>query len=258
MEQVTLHSDGPIARITLSNLARHNAMSLSMWQELARLLQDVDGDPGIRVICLRGDGDKAFVSGADISEFESKYGSEDGAAQFDLVVNTAQELLANCGKPAVACIHGICYGGGMGLALACDLRYCAGTARFCMPAGRFGLGYAYAYTKRMVDVLGIARAAELVYTARVIDGVEAERIGLVHSAHDDVDGHVEEVLDLIARNAPLTLKAAKLALRASMASPAGQERGAVDAAVRACFASEDYVEGRRAYADKRAPRFTGR
>ncbi len=258
MGQVTLQSDRPIARITLSNTARHNAMSLSMWRELARLLQEIDTDPGIHVICLRGDGDRAFVSGADISEFESKYASEDGGAQYDLVVNTAQGLLSNCGKPAVACIHGICYGGGMGLALACDLRYCATTARFCMPAGRLGLGYAYAYTKRMVDVLGVARAAELICTARVIDGVEAERIGLVHSAHDDVDAHVEEVLGLIAQNAPLTLKAAKLALRASVASPAGQELGAVDAAVRACFASEDYIEGRRAFAEKRAPRFTGR
>jgi enoyl-CoA hydratase/carnithine racemase len=258
MGKVTLQRDGPIARITLSNPTRYNAMSLSMWHELAQCLRAADADAQVRVILLRGDGDKAFVSGADISEFESQRASEDGVAQYDLAVSTAQGLLSDCGKPVVTCIHGICYGGGLGLALACDLRYCAKTARFRMPAARLGLGYAYKSTKRMADVLGIARAAELFYTARVVDGVQAERIGLVHSAHDDVDAHVGEVLGMIAENAPLTLKAAKLALRASVANLTEQQLGMVDAAVRACFASEDYIEGRRAFSDKRAPRFTGR
>lgn len=258
MGQVTLQGDGPIARITLSNPARYNAMSLSMWQELAQCMRAADADAQVRVILVRGDGDKAFVSGADISEFESRRSSEDGVAQYDAAVSTAQGLLSDCGKPVVACIHGICYGGGIGLALACDLRYCAETARFRMPAARLGLGYSYKSTKRMADVLGIARAAELFFTARVIGGIEAGRIGLAHSAHADVDAHVEQVLGMIAENAPLTLKAAKLALRASVANLSEQQLDTVDAAVRACFTSADYIEGRRAFADKRPPRFTGR
>lgn len=256
---VHLSVGGAVARVTLSNPGRYNAMSLSMWQALHETILAINDRPDIRVVLLRGDGDKAFVSGADISEFEAQRSSPDSVRAHDRVVDEAETALRDCAKPVVACIHGVCMGGGMAVALSCDLRYCARNARFRMPAARLGLGYPGDAMRRMVDAIGAARVAEVFYTARTFDGIEAERIGLVHSAHGEaeLDDAVEHIVSAIAENAPLTIRAAKLAIRHSVGDPNGQESDSVERAIRLCSESSDYAEGRRAFMEKRTPRFTG-
>lgn len=253
-------ADG-IGRITLSNPGKYNAMSLAMWQALTGAVRAFEADPELRVILLEGDGDKAFVSGADISEFGALRDSEQAVKAYDEAVELAQTALMECSRPVVARIRGVCMGGGIGLALACDLRFASRNARFRMPAARMGLGYAYRGLRQIVKVLGPGSAADIFYTARTFDGREAERIGLVQSAmpDDDLVPAVEQVLREIAANAPLTVRAAKLAIRAATAG-SGEQQALVqqaDTAVRACFGSADYREGRLAFAEKRAPRFAG-
>ncbi|MEO7242732.1 MAG: enoyl-CoA hydratase [Variovorax sp.] len=263
MAEVTTTTRGHVATVTLSNPARYNAMSLAMWLQLFETLEQLRSKPDVRVLILRGEGDRAFVSGADISEFASNRSSAAGVADYDRAVAQAQTALIQFPRPVIAAISGICYGGGLGLALACDLRYCAADAKFRMPAARLGLGYAQTGIERMAQVLGVARASELFFTATVCDGAEAARIGLVHSTHDAVFEHADATAAQIAENAPLSIAAAKLAFNAlangrAMLSRDSDGAANVAKAVEACFASSDYAEGRLAFAEKRPPRFTGR
>ncbi len=140
---VQLSLDGAVARVTISNPRRYNAMSLAMWKQLCDIIAAVNDMPDIGVVLLRGDGEKAFVSGADISEFETQRGDAESVVAHDLIVERAESALVECAKPVIACIHGICMGGGMGIALSCDLRYAARNAKFRMPAARLGVGYAF-------------------------------------------------------------------------------------------------------------------
>lgn len=248
-----------VARIYLSNPSRYNAMSLSMWHELARLTMDAQQDADVRVLLLMGAGDKAFVSGADISEFEHQRGSPEQVAQYGAAVHDAQHALSTCSKPVIAGIQGVCMGGGIGLALACDLRYCADNTRFRMPAARLGLGYDVEGIRRTVDVIGAARTADIFFTARQFDGREAERIGMVHQSFkpEVLIAALETIVAEVALNAPLTLNAAKLALRHVLNDSEAQDLGVIDKAINACFTSNDYKEGQQAFREKRQPKFSG-
>ena len=245
-----------IADLVIDNLARHNAMTLGMWTQLADTLTALAPRPDVRAVLLRGAGHKAFVSGADISEFEAQRSSTDGVAAYDAAVERAQGALSAFPRPVIAAIDGICYGGGMGLALACDLRLASPEARFRMPAARLGLGYAYRGVKRMVDLLGPTATAEVIYTARVYDADSAQRLGLVSAVHDDVLAQARALAQEIAANAPLTIAAAKSAIGAAL-DTSEDACAQVDAAVAACFASQDYREGRAAFSQKRHPVFSG-
>jgi enoyl-CoA hydratase len=254
---VDLATAGGVATLTIANEARRNAMSLAMWQQLAAHLETIEADGALRAVLLRGVGDQAFVSGADISEFETLRSSPDTVAQYNAAVDRAQGGLQRLRCPVIAAISGVCYGGGVGLALACDLRYAAEGARFRMPAARLGLGYALEGLRRMSAVMGVSAASELFYTARVYDAQGAAKLGLVNAVAGDVFAHAEAVAQDIAANAPLTVGAAKLAFRCLQNQPlAGTE--AVQAAVERCFASEDYAEGSDAFKEKRTPQFKGR
>lgn len=257
MAQVRHQVEEHVATVVLDNEGKYNAMSLAMWRELASLVTQLRSDASVRVLVLRGQGDKAFVSGADISEFDQQRSSSDGVAAYDRAVDEAQTALAEFPKPTVAAISGICFGGGLGLALSCDLRYCSADARFRMPAARLGLGYAWRGMKALVAALGPMNAAEAFYTARIYDAAQARALQIVQSVHENVFVHAQETAQLIAGNAPLTLRAAKQALVA-LRDERHADVASIDAAVKACFASEDYAEGRRAFAEKRPPRFQGR
>lgn len=249
-----------IAEVRIDNAAKFNAMTLGMWQELAATVASLRADPAVRVLLLRGEGERAFVSGADISEFETTRSAETGSAAYDEAVSAAQSALMACPFPVVAAIHGICMGGGLGLAVACDLRYCTRDARFRMPAARLGLGYGFDGIARMVRVLGEARVAELFYTARTFDGTEAQRIGLVHSAHEDsaaLDAHVQACVQQIAGNAPLTVRLAKRAITLAQPQLSSDALAEITQGRQQCLQSDDYREGRRAFAEKRAPVFKG-
>lgn len=248
---------GHVATITLCNESRYNAMSLSMWLKLAHTLGQLEANPEVRAVLLRGEGDKAFVSGADISEFGAERNTAAGVAAYDQAVAGAQGALSSLRCPVIAAVSGICYGGGLGLILACDLRYGSPSAKFRMPAARLGLGYAFKGMRRMVAVLGAASASEMFYTARVYDAQQAAGMGLLDSVQQDVFAYAAATAAEIAANAPLTIRAAKLAMNALMSGNSDASPLQVDAAVEACFSSSDYAEGRAAFAEKRPPRFTG-
>ena len=231
-----------------------------MWEDLTASLEDCERDPSVRVVVLQGDGRKAFTAGADISEFRERRTGSTATREYENIVDKALIALAAVPCPVVAHIHGVCMGGGLELALACDLRFASRTARFRMPAARLGLGYGSTSIDRLVKIVGPATAAELCFSARTFDGVESERLGLVHQAWDEevLDERAGAVVATIASNAPLTIRAAKLAIRASTGGERAPTRGEVDQAIAACFSSADYVEGRAAFAEKRSPIFTGK
>lgn len=247
-----------IATVTLSNPTRMNAMQLAMWQSLAKTMHDLSSNDAVRVVVLRGEGDAAFVSGADISEFETLRSTPESVLHYDTCVEQAEQAVAACAKPVIAAISGVCYGGGVGIAVSCDLRYANQDCRFAVPAGKLGLGYCLEDVKRLHRVLGSKGTAELLLTAKVYRGNEAQAVGLVHACVDDVFAYALEKAQAIATLAPLTLASIKLALQHIDQVPQAPDAHAVADAVARCFSSDDYAEGRLAFAQKRPPQFKGR
>ncbi|WP_043462230.1 enoyl-CoA hydratase [Azohydromonas australica] len=250
---------GAVAYLTVSNPAKLNAMTRSMWTALRDAVLALDEIASVRVLVLGGEGTKAFVSGADVSEFGAQRAAAESAADYDAAVLSAQRALQVCSKPTIARLDGICFGGGLGLALACDLRYASSVATFRMPAARLGLGYAYEAMEQLVHALGAPRALELFLTARKFDAMEARRIGVVHDVFQDESfaAEFDAVVEAVGSNAPLTMRAAKAAIRGVVIPQKPGQRASIDALVRACFASSDYREGQQAFRERRPPRFAG-
>lgn len=251
--------DGPIGWVTVDNQQRHNAMSYEMWEAIPAVLQDMERDPSVRVVVLRGAGDRAFVSGADISEFDEKRGTADAVKQYDLTSKAAQKRLRNFAKPTIAMIRGYCIGGGLALALECDLRIAADDAKFGIPAARLGLGYNFDGINHLTKIVGPARAKEIFFTARRFTASEAYQMGLINTvvAASDLETHTVHYATTIAENAPLTIRAAKCAIDEAMKEETSRDVDKVQALVDACFASRDYIEGRQAFKEKRRPNFRG-
>ena len=257
MNQILSATSGPIGTLTFNNPERHNAMSLDMWRAAAAGLENFERDPGVRVIVLTGAGGKAFVSGADISKFEDERATLEAVAEYNASVDRFSQTLLGGNKPTIAMIRGYCVGGGVGIAVCCDLRIANDAARFAVPAARLGLGYGYENVRRIVEVTGPAFATEMLLTARQFDAAEAARAGLVNrvAPDADIDRTVRELAETIAGNAPLTIQAVKRILR-ELRSP-GPDVAACDALVKRCFESADYREGRSAFMEKRKPVFRG-
>jgi enoyl-CoA hydratase/carnithine racemase len=226
-----------------------------MWTALLAAFDEIDHNPEIRVCVLRGAGEKSFVSGANISEFETQRNSEASVARYNDMVKRTQQAIFRCRVPVIAAISGICYGGGLGLALSCDMRYAAPHSRFRMPAARLGLGYDIDNMKNILNNLGPQATAEAFYTARVYDAASAQAMGMVLAVVDDVFAHCTALAQEIATNAPLTIQAAKKTLVALADDE--KDMMSVKTSIDACFKSTDYAEGRLAFAQKRSPLFTG-
>jgi len=257
--RVRTEKDGVLGWIVFDHPERRNAITADMWRAIPDATRALAEDDAVRVAILRGAGEQAFVSGADISEFEEQR-SGDGALAYEERNGRAFEALARFPKPLLAMIHGYCVGGGMALAIEADLRFAADDARFAVPAGRLGLGYPRRSLATLVRLAGPAIAKDLFFTARRFDAAEALRLGLLAEVvpKAGLEERVREVAGTIAANAPLTLRAAKRAIDDLGRDAEERDPEAVHEAIRACFHSEDYREGVRAFLEKREPRFRGR
>jgi enoyl-CoA hydratase len=259
-ERMIAQKDGAIGWMIFNNPERRNALSLDMWQAMPTILEHFERDPDVRVVVLKGAGDKAFVSGADISQFEKQRSSAESIAQYDKIAEVANAKLQDYRKPIIAMIHGFCIGGGVGVALHCDLRIAADSARFGVPAARLGLGYRWAGVKKLVDLVGPSFAKEIFFTARHFSAAEALAMGLINRAvpEAELESYVRNYCALIAENAPLTMEAVK-GVVGELAKPGAQiDRAHCEALVARCFDSQDYIEGRRAFMEKRRPVFSGK
>ena len=257
--RLTLEIADGLAWIGIDNAARLNAFSRDMWQDLPRLVSLATADPSVRVIVLRGAGDKAFSAGADISEFG---GNRTGAAaaDYDRINHRAFMAIAECAKPTIAMVHGYCFGGGCELALCCDLRWAADDAQFSIPAAKLSIGYNPRWIRPMLSVISAAKTKEMLFTGRRYDAAAALQMGLVNAvvAKDRLEAEARSVAADIARNAPLSIAAAKASVDEMTARPESADLARLDALVDACFQSEDFKEGTRAFLAKRQPVFHGR
>ena len=249
-----------IGWMTFNNPARHNALSLEMWQAIGHILERFEADDGVRVAVMQGAGGKAFVSGADISEFDAKRSNAEQKAEYARASARGGRALAAFSKPLIARIEGYCIGGGLATALSADVRFATPDSTFGIPAAKLGLGYDYDGLAKLSRVVGPASARDILFSARFMRAEEALRIGLVNFIveRDAIEDEVIAYARRIAANAPLTVKAAKAALDAWERGGREEDLQRVRTLVNACFDSEDYREGRRAFAAKRAPRFVGR
>jgi enoyl-CoA hydratase/carnithine racemase len=257
-DRTLVRKEGAVGWLTFNNPERRNAMSVDMWEALPRVLAAFQADPEIRAIVLTGAGDKAFVSGADISQFETQRSSADAVQRYEELAEGAQLALLTCDKPTIARIRGFCIGGGLNIANACDLRIASDDSRFSIPAAKMGLGYRASSMKMLVDNVGAARAREVMITGRQFTAAEAREMGLIHrlAAVDGLDAAVKEYCDLISANAPLTMRGAKRIIRE--VSKSNWDAAQCKAWVKECFDSSDYKEGRKAFMEKRKPVFTGK
>jgi len=245
--------------LTINQPERRNAVSLEMWQGLADAAAAFDADDAVRVVVIQGAGGQAFASGADISEFEQQRADAVNAERYALVSSAARKGLTGLAKPLLALIQGYCMGGGLAIALCADLRFAASDARLGIPAARLGIGYDYPGVAALARLVGPACASDILFSARQLDAAEALRIGLVNFVVDaaTLQAQVIDYARRIAGNAPLTVRAAKAAVRVFERHSDNPGAAEVQALVERCFESQDYAEGRRAFRDKRAPQFRG-
>lgn len=249
-----------IGWMVYNNPERRNAVSLEMWQAIGDIIENFEQDSAIRVVAMRGAGGKAFVSGADISEFDRKRANAEQMATYGAASARGSRALASLSKPLIACIEGYCIGGGLAAALNADVRFATPDSLFGIPAAKLGLGYGYEGLAKLSRAVGPTAARDILLSARFLDAEESLRIGLINfiESRDTIVDTVTEYAGRIARNAPLTVKAAKAAINAWERGGAEEDLDTVRRLVSECFDSEDYKEGRRAFAEKRSPQFGGR
>jgi enoyl-CoA hydratase/carnithine racemase len=258
--RLTSHVDGSIGWIVFDSPRRHNAMSVGMWEALPAAVDALEADPAVRVVVLRGAGDEAFVSGADISQFDDVRDSVEANERYEAIGDAGMARVAACTKPTIAMLQGWTLGGGVAIALNCDLRIADASMRFGVPAARLGIGYRWRGIKKLVDTVGAPNAREIFLTARRFDAATALRMGFVNRlvARGELETAVRAECDLIAANAPMTMAAVKLAIDEIQRASPHLDAAKMEAATRGVFASEDFIEGRRAFMAKRPPKFNGR
>lgn len=249
-----------IGWVIFNHPERRNAMTPEMYESMGAALRSYATDPEVRVVILRGEGDKAFVSGADISKFAENRSNVEQVRASDARSEAANLALRECPKPTIAMIRGYCMGGGLGVAIACDLRIAAEGSRFGVPAAKLGVGYRYSGLQRLSDIVGPSFTAEIFYTGRQFSAEEALQMGLINRLVPAaaLEEYVMNYATTMAGNAPLTLAAVKRCLIEMRKDPGERDLELCQSLVEACFASRDFTEGRTAFMEKRKPAFQGR
>jgi enoyl-CoA hydratase/carnithine racemase len=252
--------DDGVGLITFNQPEKRNAMSMEMWTGLGDILDEFGEDSSVSVVILTGAGHKAFVSGADISQFEKNRNSADAQVEYDRATGVGRGKLVGFKKPVIARIRGFCMGGGLAIAMATDLRIASADSQFGIPAARLSIAYAPDAVRRLIDLVGPAHARMILYTAKRIDAAEAERIGLINrmTTEEALNDVVLDIARTIADNAPLSVAASKLTINEMLKDESARDMAAIQAAMKGCFDSADYKEGRTAFMEKRAPKFVGR
>jgi len=252
-------ADG-VGIIIFNNPEKRNAMSLDMWEGLGSALIELRDDPDVRVVIMVGAGDKAFVSGADISQFEETRHNAEASEEYSKRSAAQRALLADYPKPTIACIRGFCLGGGMQVAMLADIRIAAENSQFGFPAAKLGIAYGYDGLRHLVSLVGPSWARLLMYTGMRIDSAEAGRIGLVDRVVPEAElwSATTDIARTISGNAPLAIQAAKITIAQVLKDPDKRNMAAIKAIGTACMDSEDFREGRQAFMEKRKPQFKGR
>ena len=259
-DQVQIWLEASTLHIRFNNPDKHNALSVAMWGAVPPLLRQAAGDDRVRLVVFSGAGEKAFVSGADISQFEDLRAAKEAVTSYEALAEEALTGIHEFEKPTLACIRGWCIGGGVNVAIACDIRIAASDAMFGIPAARLGLGYRYSAMKNLVDLIGPGAAKDLFFTARRIDAQEAKSLGLVSRVCEpgQLPQLLAEYTGAMDQNAPLTIRTAKAITREILKPSPELDLQRCRDLIRGCFDSADYIEGRRAFMEKRKPVFTGR
>jgi enoyl-CoA hydratase/carnithine racemase len=259
-EKLKAWTEGPVLHLRFNNPAKHNAISVDMWEALPVLLDEAETDDAIRMVIIGGEGPKAFASGADISQFEDMRAAREAVKKYEHNAEAALMGLYRFSKPVVAAIRGYCLGGGVNMAISCDIRIASSDSIFGIPATRLGLGYRLSALKNLVDLVGPGAAQDLFYTGRRIKADEAKSIGLVSriAAPEEFDMLVAEYVEAITTGAPLTIKAGKRIIREVLKPDRDIDVDLCQRLITDCFESDDYAEGRRAFMEKRKPVFRGK
>ena len=251
--------EGAIGWMIFNQPEKRNAVSMEMWAAVPEIIDAFESDPDVRVIVLAGAGDKAFVAGADISEFGENRNSPETTAKYDNIGGKAQAAIAHASKPTIAMIQGFCVGGGVAITLNCDLRIASDDSKFGVPAAKLGLGYKAGGLKQLIDLVGPSFAKEIFFTARLFDPEDALAMGLINRLvpKGELESYVVDYAEVIGANAPMTIKAAKMTIDELLKEESKQDLDKCDEAIMACFASADFKEGRTAFMEKRKPNFRG-
>jgi enoyl-CoA hydratase/carnithine racemase len=251
---------GAVGWIVFNQPQKKNAINNAMWRGIAPAMKQFDADGEVRCVAFRGAGAEAFSAGADISEFQKIRAERQAVSQYDGLLDEVLHAIQDSRKPSAALIHGFCMGGGLEVALACDLRYCGASAQFGIPAAKLGLAYNVEGHKRLLETVGQARAREIMFLGRRYPADEALAMGLVHRVFPDsaLQGEVEGIIRTLCENAPLAIANSKTIIEEYVKAAGQPDHARMDAAIERCARSADYEEGRRAFMEKRKPRFTGK
>ena len=259
-ERLKAWADGAVLHLRFNNPAKHNAISVDMWEAVPQLLDQAEKDDAIRMVVFSGEGTKAFASGADISQFEDMRAAREAVKKYEHMAENALMGLYRFSKPVVAAIRGYCLGGGVNMAISCDIRIASSDSVFGIPATRLGLGYRFSALKNLVDLVGPGAAQDLFFTGRRIKADEAKSIGLINrvAPTEEFDMLIAEYVEAITTGAPLTIKAGKRIIREVLKPDRDIDMELCRGLITDCFESDDYAEGRRAFMEKRKPVFRGK
>jgi enoyl-CoA hydratase len=251
---------GAVGWIVFNQPEKRNAINGAMWRGIPKAMAQFDADPGVRCVAFRGAGTEAFASGADISEFEEIRAQKSSVAEYDGLLDQVLHSIQDSRKPSVAMIYGFCMGGGLEVALACDLRYCGRSAQFGIPAAKLGLAYNVEGHKRLIETVGHARAREIMFLGRRYHAEEGFAMGLVNQVfHDaELESEVGRIIQQLCENAPLSIANSKTIIEEYVKASGAPNEASMTAAIERCAKSGDYQEGRRAFMEKRKPDFKGK